>query len=83
MLKSGWLKQRRRKLPWYEYLFITVALLVATQISHWLSGLGILIALVGSLAGGFAAGYVAYEGGKRLGERFPTLKSKHVGYFDR
>jgi len=75
--------KKRRKLPWYEYLFVVVAGFVGIQISDWLGDLGIFIAAMGSLAGGFAAGYVAYEVSKRLGERFPALKSKHVGYFDR
>jgi len=48
-----------------------------------LSGLGIFIAVVGALAGGFVALFLAYELAKRLGERFPVFKSEHVGYFDR
>jgi len=75
--------KKRRKLPWYEYLFVAVVVLVANPLRAWLGDLGIFIAAMGSLAGGFAAGYVAYEVSKRLGERFPALKSKHVGYFDR
>ena len=73
----------RRKLPWYEYLSCVAAMLVGLQIISFLSGLGILITAGGALAGAFVAFYLAYELGKRLGGRFPALKSEHVGYFDR
>lgn len=75
--------RNRRKLPWHEYLSTIVGILVGVQVIGLLSDLGLLIAAVGALAGGFAALYLAYELGKRLGERFPALKSEHVGYFDR
>ncbi|MCY3889880.1 MAG: hypothetical protein OXG50_08275 [bacterium] len=73
----------RRKLPWYDYLSAFAMMLVGLQLLSLLSGLGILIAAVGALAGGFVALYLAYELGKRLSERFPALKSEHVGFFDR
>ena len=78
------IRQQRRKLPWYEYLSGMAGSLVAIQLSGLLGGLGlgILITLVGALGGGFVAFCLAYELAKRLSERFPALKSEHVGYFD-
>lgn len=58
---------------------------MSIQISGLLGGLGlgVLVTAVGALGGGFVALYLAYELAKRLSERFPALKSEHVGYFDR
>lgn len=75
--------KNRRKLPWYEYLSYFASMVVGLQIVSFLSGLGILITAGGALAGAFVAFYLAYELAQRLSERFPALKSEHVGYFDR
>ena len=74
--------QNRRKLPWQEHLFAVVALYVAIQIIHWVSGADLLLSLPACLAGGFAAGYSARYLAIWAGGRFPALKSEHAGYFD-
>ena len=75
--------RNRRKLPWYEYLGTALGCLVGVQLVGWLGNLGLLIAAIAALAGGYVTFLLAYELAKRLGEWFPALKSEHVGYFDR
>jgi len=75
--------KNRRKLPWYEYASSMVGIIVGLQLVELLSGLGVLIVGAGAFAGAMAAFFLAYELAKWLSDRFPALKSEHVGYFDR
>lgn len=78
-------KHQRKKLPWYDYLFIVVSVVIFDFLRGWLSGAGLspLIVIFGTLVVCLAAGYLASRVGRLLSHRFPALKSEHVGYFDR
>ena len=78
-------KQRRRKMPWYDFLLILVGGPMFGFLRGWLSDLDLssLTVIFGAMGGGFVAGYLALRVGKWLSLRFPRLKSEHVGYFDR
>ena len=76
------LKKNRRKLPWYEYLFAVVGVLVSTQVRDLMSGQGVLLAFAVAFSVGCTAGYIAYVFGRWLSRRVPALKSDRVGYFD-
>ncbi len=75
--------RNRKKLPWHDYLWMVVTVVVGGQIIGWVSGAGILLTAVAALAGGFVAGHLARYLALWLGRRFPALKSEHVGFFDR
>lgn len=78
-------KHRRRKLPWYDYLFGFVGIPVFSFLVDWLHDFGVspLIVIFGALAGGPAAGYLAVRVGKWLSGRFPAFETGRISYFDR
>ena len=83
MLKIGRSDKKRGKLPWYDYVFGVVAVVAASQIDDWLAGLNVLVVVLGTIAGGFVAGYLVWLVAKWASRRFPALNSEHTSYFDR
>ena len=69
---------RKRKLAWYDYLFIAVAVFAVEALRDLMHGLELSpLFIFPALGGGFGAGYLARYVAKRLSWRFPALKSKH------
>ena len=83
MLKIGRSDKKRRKSPWYDYVFCIVGVVATSQIYDWLAGRNVLVVVLGTIAGGFVAGYLVWFVAKWVSRRFIALNSEHTSYFDR